>query len=203
MKAGILGGTFDPVHLGHLKLAEAVRLKLGLDEVLFVSAGQPYLKEGDRIITLASHRVAMVRLAIRDYPHFKLSLVEIERPGPSYTVDTMAELRKGLKEGDELFFILGWDNLMALPQWREPARLTQLCKLVAVPRMGYPVPDLKSLEKAIPGIASRTIVLFSPIINISATVIRERVARGLSVSQLVSESVAEYIKKHRLYQKIN
>ncbi|MFH0847259.1 MAG: nicotinate-nucleotide adenylyltransferase [Chloroflexota bacterium] len=203
MKIGVLGGTFDPPHLGHLRLAEAVRLKLGLDEVLFVPAGVPYLKEGDRAITPAEHRVAMVRLAIKDYPHFRLSLTEVERPGPSYTVDTIAELRKDLKEGDELFFILGWDNLLALPGWREPPRLVKLCKLVAMPRAGYPVPDLKALDKVIPGIALRTTVLFSPVINISATVIRERVARGLSVSQLVPEAVAEYIKKHQLYQKID
>ncbi len=199
MKTGVLGGTFDPAHLGHLKLAETVRLRLDLDEVLFVPAGQPYLKE-TRVITPARHRVAMVRLAIKDYPHFKLSLSEVERTGPSYTVDTMAELRKGLKEGDEFFFILGWDNLMALPQWREPARLIELCRLVAVPRVGYPVPDLESLGKSIPGIASKVIVLFKPVINISATVIRERVARGLSLSQLVPKSVAGYIKKHELYR---
>ncbi|GAI05377.1 unnamed protein product, partial [marine sediment metagenome] len=122
VKIGVLGGTFNPIHKGHIVMAEETRVRLNLAEVLFVPAGQPWLKE-DSPILAAEHRVQMVRLAIADYPYFKLSTMEIDRAGPSYTVDTITELQSQLGAGDELFFILGWDNLAQLPQWREPSRL--------------------------------------------------------------------------------
>ncbi len=198
MNIGVLGGTFDPVHIGHLVLAEEVRARLGLAEVLFVPAGRPYLKE-DTSISAAEHRLQMVRLAITDKSYFKLSTMEIERAGPSYTVDTIAELKSQLSDGDELFFILGWDNLEDLPQWREPRRLISICRLVAVPRVGYPLPDLNSLEKTVPGLSERVVMLDKPEIDISASVIRERVARGLSIEHLVPEAVEKYIGEQGLY----
>lgn len=198
MNIGVLGGTFDPVHIGHLVLAEEVRARLGLAEVLFVPAGRPYLKE-DTSISAAEHRLQMVRLAITDKSYFKLSTMEIERAGPSYTVDTIAELKSQLSDGDELFFILGWDNLEDLPQWREPRRLISICRLVAVPRVGYPLPDLNSLEKTVPGLSERVVMLDKPEVDISASVIRERVARGLSIEHLVPEAVEKYIGEQGLY----
>ena len=198
MKIGILGGTFDPPHVGHLTLAETVRMKLGLTKVLFVPAGNPYLKT-DRDITDVEHRLAMVKLAISGKSHFELSTVEAERSRPSYTVDTLAELKK--RSGRrELYFILGWDNLLELPRWHEPVKIVELCYLAAVPRVGYPVPDLEALEKEIPGISQKTIVLDGPLINISSTVVRERVAEGLSIEHLVPEAVGEYIGKNGLYK---
>ncbi len=201
MNIGVLGGTFDPVHIGHLELAEAVVSRLNLDCILFVPAGNPYLKVNQHV-TPAEHRLAMVRLAVAGHPAFKVSAMEIERPGPSYTVDTISELRKELKAEDEIFFILGWDILAELPRWREPLRLIQLCRLVAIPRVGYPKPDSRSMEETIPGLSHRVLVLGKPVINISATVIRERVARGLSIRHLVPEAVAEYIKEHGLYKEV-
>ena len=198
MKIGVLGGTFDPVHRGHLLVAEEARARLNLDEVLFVPAGQPWLK-GDSLITAAEHRVQMLRLAIAGYPYFKLSTVEVDRSGPSYTVDTIAALQAQLGAGNELFFILGWDALAQLPRWREPSRLIKMCHLVAVPRPGYPMPDLNSLEAAIPGLSRRLILLEKPEVDIEATEIRNRVARGLSIRHLVPEPVDDYIKKHKLY----
>ncbi len=196
MNIGVLGGTFDPIHIGHLIVAEEARAKLNLAEVLFVPAGQPWLKTKSPI-SAAEHRVQMVRLAIANKPYFKLSTMEIERPGPSYTVDTIAELQGQLEA--ELFFILGWDNLAQLPQWREPSRLIKMCRLVAVPRVGYPPPLLKSLEAIIPGLSKSTILLNTPEIDISASAIRNRVVKGLSIHHLVPEPVDEYIRQHKLY----
>ncbi len=198
MNTGVLGGTFDPIHIGHLVVAEEVRTRLNLAEVLFVPAGQPWLKANSPV-SAAEHRVQMVRLAINDNPHFKLSTIEVERPGFSYTVDTIAELRGWLDAGDELFFILGCDNLAQLPRWHESARLVRMCQLVVVPRPGYPLPDLQPLEAVIPGLSQRVIVLDKPEIDVDATEIRSRVARGLEVSQLVPKPVDEYIKQHGLY----
>ena len=198
MNIGVLGGTFDPIHMGHIIIAEEVRARLDLAEVLFVLAGQPLLKLNNAI-SPAEHRVEMVRLAIANEPSFKLSTMEIERPGPSYTVDTMAELGNQIGAGDKLYFILGWDNLIQLPQWHEPSRLVKLCRLVPVPRVGQPSPDLDSLEAAVPGLSQSIIMLDTPQIGISSSEIRDRVARGLSIHQLVPEPVERYIKQHRLY----
>lgn len=198
MNTGVLGGTFDPVHNGHIMLAEEARARLNLAEVLFVPAGQPWLK-GDSPISAAEHRVQMVRLAIAARPYFRLSTVEIERAGPSYTVETITELQAQRGAGDELFFILGWDSLAQLPQWREPSRLITICRLVAIPRPGYPRPDLNSLEAVIPGLSRRLILLDKPEVDIGATEIRNRVAHGLSIDHLVPEPVDAYIKRHKLY----
>lgn len=200
MNIGVLGGTFDPVHNGHLILAEEARARLNLTEIIFVPAGQPWLK-ADIPILPAEHRLEMLRLAIADKPYFKLSVMEIERAGPSYTVDTIAELREQLSSEDELFFILGWDNLAELPRWREPSRLIRLCYLVAVPIPGYPHPNMKNLEVSIPGVSVRVMLLDKPEVDISASDIRQRVARGLSVRHLVPEPVNRYIKEHGLYVK--
>jgi len=195
---GVLGGTFDPVHKGHIMVAEEARARLDLAEVLFVPAGQPPLKEDSPILAV-EHRVQMVRLAIADYPYYKLSTIEIDRPGPSFTVDTIVELRDKLGDGDELFFIVGWDSLAQLPKWKEPSRLIKMCRLVAVPRPGYSLPGLNSLDAVIPGLSRRVILLDRPEIDINATEIRERVAQGLSIRHLVPEPVAEYIRQHKLY----
>jgi nicotinate-nucleotide adenylyltransferase len=202
MNIGVLGGTFDPVHMGHLIIAEEVRARLDLAEVLFVPAGQPWLKLNNaNAISPPQHRMEMVRLAIADEPAFKPSTMEIERPGPSYTVDTIAELRSQIGADDKLFFILGWDNLNQLPRWHQPSRLVKLCRLVPLRRVGFTSPDLDSLEAAIPGLAKSLVMLDTPQIEISASEIRARVARGLSIHKLVPEPVERYIIEHGLYLK--
>lgn len=198
MKIGILGGTFDPVHNGHIKVAEEVRSQLDLTKVVFLPASQPWLK-ADSPISPAAHRVEMVRLAIAKHPYFDLSLVEINRPGLSYTIDTVEELRVKLNTGDEVFFILGWDALPQLPRWKEPTRLVKLCHLVVVPRPGYKLPDLKQMETLIPGLSMSLILLDRPEIDVSATEIRKRIAQGLYIRGMVPEPVADYIKQHKLY----
>lgn len=198
MKVGILGGTFDPVHTGHLIIAEEVREVLGLDEVLFMPCGQPWLKL-ERPITPAVHRMEMVRLAIDASPQFKSNELEIKRPGPSYSVDTMVEFKEQLGAQADLFFIVGCDALVELAKWKEPQRLIQLCKLVAVPRLNFNLSDLKALENSVPGVNEQVIHVAAPIIDISSSQIRERVGRGLSIRYLVPEKVEEYIRRQRLY----
>ena len=158
MNIGILGGTFDPVHLGHIAIAEEARVKLGLSCVFFIPAGQPWLK-ADRDITDSVHRVEMVKLAIADNPFFKLSAIEVERSGPSYVVDTLDILQQQLGPEVRLFFLLGWDSLAEFHRWREPARIVQMCKLVAVPRPSFEPPDIKALNSLVPGINQSKIML--------------------------------------------
>ena len=198
MKIGLMGGTFDPIHNGHLAMAEEARARLNLAKVLFVPAGQPWLKMASPV-SAAEHRWEMVRLATAGKLYFEISTGEVERAGPSYTVDTVDELEAQLDSGDELFLILGWDSLKELPQWHEPSRLIKLCYLVAIPRLGYLPPNLKALEVSIPGISQRVIFLDGPQIDISATEIRNRVAQGLSIRHHVPKPVNSYIKQRRLY----
>lgn len=198
MNIGVLGGTFDPVHNGHLILADVAEEQLNLNEMLFIPAGQPWLKT-ERIVTPAQHRLHMLRLALDDRPHFRISEMEIERPGPTYTIDTISALKSDLNAGDELFFILGQDSLMQIPQWYRAKELVQLCYLAAAPRPGVKKPDLKALEAEITGIKQRIMLMKEPKVDINATDIRERVARGLSVRHLVPEPVNRYIKEQKLY----
>jgi nicotinate-nucleotide adenylyltransferase len=193
---GILGGTFDPIHIGHLVVAEEARGKLGFDEVLFVPAGQPLLKP-DRGITAADHRVQMVRRAIADNPHFKLCTIEVERPGPSYTVDTLTMLHEQLGSEANLFFILGRDTLAQLPSWKEPKKLAQLCSLVVAPRLG--AKDLRHLETETPGLLDKVIQLDMPVIGISSSGIRQRITRGLPIRYLVPTEVEKYITERKIY----
>ena len=198
MNIGVLGGTFDPIHIGHLLLAEEARIKLGLSEVLFVPAGQPWLKL-DRSITPAAHRVEMVRRAITTNSYFKLCMIEVDRPGPSYTVDTITTLREQLGAEASFFFILGRDSLADLPLWKEPSKLIQICKLVVAPRLSSSLADLKSLEQSIHGVTDSVIQLDMPVIEVSSSEIRKRVAQGLSIRYLVPDEVGKYIAEQGLY----
>jgi len=199
MKTGIMGGTFNPIHSGHIMVADVVKEELGLDEVIFILAGEPWLKAGTSIIS-AEHRLNMLRLAIAGKSHFRTSTIEIERKGPTYSVDTVAQMSREIDDSDKLFFIIGWDKLMELPRWHQPKRLISLCQLVAVPRVGFPVPDLASLEASIPGITQRVIMLDKFHVDISASVIRERVRQRLPISHLVPEAVERYIEENGLYR---
>ncbi|MFC1921522.1 nicotinate-nucleotide adenylyltransferase [Chloroflexota bacterium] len=198
MNTGLLGGTFDPVHKGHMAVAETVMSRVGLDEVVFMPAARTPLKENIRI-SAAEHRIEMIRCAIEGIPYFRLSTIEMSRTGPSYTVDTLSELRKTINDEDELFLIIGCDSLINIHQWKEPERLLKMCRLVAVPRPGYTIPAPETLEKEVPGLSKNVIILDEPNVDISATDIRERVAQGLSIKHLVPEAVDQYIKKHKLY----
>ncbi len=198
MKVGIFGGTFDPIHLGHLIAAEEARTVLDLDTVIFIPAGNPWFKV-DWHITPARHRVAMVDLAIESNHRFQASDIEIRRDGPTYTVHTLEELRKRLGDDAELYLILGADALRELDRWHEPARLFELATIVGMSRPGSEGFDLNELDAIIPGASERVLWVEGPQIGISGTDIRRRVAEGRSIKYRVPEAVEAYIYQNGLY----
>jgi nicotinate-nucleotide adenylyltransferase len=199
MNIGVFGGTFDPIHFGHLAAAKAMRSTLGLAKILFVPTGQPWLK-ADLPISPQQDRLEMVRLAIADERYFEVSTVEVDRPGPSYTVDTMDMLQRELGSEAKLFFLVGSDALSDLSRWKEPARLIRICRLVAFSRPGAALPSLNQLESAIPGISKNLTFAEVPQLDISATEIRRLVALGASIGHLVPRAVEGHIVEHGLYR---
>jgi nicotinate-nucleotide adenylyltransferase len=192
LRIGVFGGTFDPVHIGHLILAEQAREQLGLNRVLWVPAGQPWRKSG-RDVSAAAHRVEMVRRAVAGNDSFELVSDEAEREGPSYTVETLVMLQARYA-GAHLWLLLGADALADLPHWREPARLVELARLAVARRE-----ELEGAQKTLwPGAVVDWVEM--PRIDVSATTVRQRVAAGRSVKYLVPEEVAEYIRERGLYR---
>ncbi|MDD5486782.1 MAG: nicotinate-nucleotide adenylyltransferase [Dehalococcoidales bacterium] len=198
MKLGILGGTFNPPHIGHLEIAREALEELELDKIIFMVAGSPQLKNNP-VITPAEQRLAMTRLAVEGENNFEVSSLEIEREGATYTVETLAELRHAGAGNDELFFIIGMDNLKTLKFWHKPEEIIKECTLVVVPRPGGSEVDISRLEKDIPGISQKLIILKKPFINISASQIRKAVNKKQPISHLVPVKVEEYIKAGKLY----
>jgi nicotinate-nucleotide adenylyltransferase len=199
---GLLGGTFDPIHYGHLVIAEEVRTVLHLAEMVFVPAGHPPHKPG-RIVTEAQHRLAMLELAIASNPHFTISLVDLERPGPSYTVETLQVLRQQWGAQTAIYFVIGGDSLEDLLAWYDPAGiLQQLTALVAVQRPGYEEAAgyRDTLEARLPGIKQRLIMVQAPQLDISATDLRRRVAEGRPIKYQTPEAVERYIIEYGLYR---
>jgi nicotinate-nucleotide adenylyltransferase len=199
VKLGILGGTFDPIHLGHLIIAEEAMSSLGLDRVLFVPAGDPWMK-ADTTITPRQHRLAMVLAAVGDNPKFKVSPSELERFGPSYTVETLEEFQEDYGLQTELYFIIGADALKGFGRWNQPERVLELCTLAVVGRPAQEELDLSSLEATLPGIRKRIAMVDDVAIGVSATDIRGRVAEGRSIRYLVPPTVEAYIQEHGLYK---
>jgi nicotinate-nucleotide adenylyltransferase len=201
MRLGIFGGTFDPIHLAHLILAEQCREACRLDRVLFVPAGQPPHKSG-RQITAGRARMEMVELAIAGHNDFAASAIELNRPGSSYSVETLAELA-AQNPDDERFFLIGSDSLADLPLWYEPARIASLATLVAALRPGHARPDVESLRPVIGSNAVDQLIrhfVEIPLVDISSTLIRSRVAAGQSIRYIVPRAVECYIETHRLYR---
>ena len=195
-RLGILGGTFDPPHYGHLALAENGRAQLGLDRVLFVLAGQPPHKP-DAPVTPAFHRAAMVEAATAGNSTFSLSRVDLDRPGPHYTVDMLALLQQEYP-GAALYFLMGGDSLAQFLSWRDPAGIAQQAWL-AVMRRSVHSPDLEELEAAVPGVRERIIWLDVPELDIASTDLRRRVREGLPLRYLVPSQVEAYIREYQLY----
>jgi nicotinate-nucleotide adenylyltransferase len=195
-RTGILGGTFDPIHYGHLAIAEQARVALQLDRVLFIPAArQPLKTHGHRTTPL--DRLAMARLACESNAAFEVSTIEIDRPGLSYTATTLEALYAAGIEG--LHFILGADALADLPRWHAAARVVELARIVAVGRPGVR-PELATLERALPGLGKHLTLIEGPRLEISSTELRRRVAAQLPIRYLTPDPVVEYIAKHQLYR---
>ena len=198
MKLGVLGGTFDPIHLGHLAAAEAARSALALDRVLFVPAGDPWLKAG-ATISAGEHRLAMVRAAIEGVDAYEASTVEVDRPGPTYTEVTLAQLQETYGPATELHFIVGADTVNDLARWHAPAEVLARCTLVVMGRPAQGELDLQSLDRIANGSAERAVAVDLDM-EVSATEIRRRAAAGESLAGLVPDAVERYIREHQLYK---
>ena len=198
MKIGIMGGTFDPIHLGHLATAEAVREIFTLDEILFIPAARPPHKLG-RKVTDENHRLTMTRLATRSNKFFKVSDMELKRTGLSYTLDTIDELHKTFGSETELFFIIGADSLADLSRWHEAKKLVEKCHFIATTRQGIDI-DFSAVRNYFGAAAIEHIhCVTTPGLEISSTDLRERIKSGRSIKYLVPEIVEEYILREELY----
>jgi nicotinate-nucleotide adenylyltransferase len=196
-RLGILGGTFDPVHLGHLILAEETRVALRLDSVIFIPAAQPWRKAG-RAISSAVDRLAMVELAISANPFFAVSQIEILRAGPTFTADTLDELHEAQPDAD-LWFILGSDALLDLPNWKDPGRILARARLAVAIRDAVPAQETARLEQLLPGLAGRVDMVPMPQVCISSSELRRRLSLGKTARYWLSDSVQRYASDHRLY----
>ncbi|MFC5501920.1 nicotinate-nucleotide adenylyltransferase [Lysinimonas soli] len=188
-RVGVMGGTFDPIHHGHLVAASEVQQSFELDEVVFVPTGQPWMKEG---VSAAEHRYLMTVIATASNPRFTTSRVDIERGGPTYTIDTLRDLRR-LHPNADLFFITGADAVAQIVEWKDVEELWELAHFVAVSRPGHPL-SIRGLPEQ--GVSSLEV----PALAISSTDCRRRVDRGFPVWYLVPDGVVQYISKHHLYR---
>lgn len=199
-KVGILGGTFNPVHMAHLIIAEVAREDAELDEVLFVPSGCSYLKDASDIVS-AKDRISMTGLAIDDNPHFALSTMEIDRGGNSYTCDTLLELRKRYPEQD-YYLILGADNLFTMESWKDAETIFGNAKILAAVRGDKKSADMEAKREELEEKYGADIRLLDVRhVDISSSVVREKVACGRSIRYMVPEKVREYILKNHLYEK--
>lgn len=198
VRVGVLGGTFDPIHIGHLILAEEARDQLDLSIVYFVPAGDPPHKRERRLAPVAE-RLRMIELATADNPIFQPSRVDADRPGPHYTLDMVHVFRDQLPPGGELYFLMGFDSLTELPRWHRPAELLAACRLVALTRYNVPL-DWAYLEAQLPGLRQRVTLLDMPELEIASNQIQARVRAGRSIRYLVPEAVRDYIATQGLYQ---
>lgn len=194
-RVGILGGSFDPIHYGHLSIAEEARATLRLDRVLFIPAALQPFKAAAHIAP-PEMRLEMARLACAGNDSFEVSPIEIERSGPSYTVTTLEALRDTL--GGELFFILGADALADLPRWRAASRIVELARIVAVGRPGFAL-DSAVTDRALPGLAARLTRIEGPLLDISSTALRRRAAAGRPIRYQTPDPVVQYIAEKGLY----
>ncbi len=198
MRLGLFGGTFDPVHIGHLLLAEQCREQCALDQVWFVPSGRPPHKNQDKLTSVKS-RLDMLELATAGFGAFVVSHLELEREGPTYTVDTLQQLQDE-DASRELFFMIGTDSLADLPNWHNPSRIAQLATIVVADRGNQTIPDLHSFGPQLEAdLLSKIQFVTMPGIDLSATDIRRRICEGKSIRFMVNRAVEVYIAEHQLY----
>ena len=198
-RIGVLGGTFDPIHLGHLVVGEEARDRLDLDRLVFMPAGSPRLKEHEPLAS-AMQRLEMVRLAVGEGDDSEISTQEVVREGSTYTVDTIAELRQQYAESDQIYFRVGMDALEQFDRWKEPDRLLRMCNLVVVNRVGHQRVDVNDFVGRFPEAGPGLTLLTVPRLEISSTDIRNRVRDGRSIKYLTPEPVVDYIAREGLYR---
>ena len=198
MNVGVLGGTFDPIHWGHLVVAEEALLRLDLDRVIFMAAGQPWLREAAPGAS-AEHRLRMVELATASNPAFEAGDNEVRREGPTYTADTLEELSKELGPDTSLHFIIGMDALEQFHRWKDPERLLEHCRLAVVNRPGHQGVDVNQVVGRFPQAGPGLTLVSVPRMEISSSEVRRRIREGISVRYLVPEPVEEYIRRQGLY----
>jgi len=198
-RIGLFGGTFDPPHLGHLILASEAQTQLELDRLLWILTPEPPHKQ-DQSITSIEHRLAMVQLAIADNSTFELSRIELDRPGPHYTLDTI-NLVAEKNPGSDIIPIIGGDSLNDLPKWHEPQQLVYACHWIGVMRRPHEETSLDELESQLPGIRSKVHYVDAPLLEIASREIRTRIAEGKSVRYYLPPNVYEYINAHHLYHR--
>jgi len=199
-RIGILGGTFDPPHVGHLWLATLAADAIGLDRVLFMPAAQPPHK-GGRLVTSAADRLLMTRLAVAGDDAFDLTIIEMERPGPSYTIDSVVELQRTYGTDASLYLLMAADSLAQIDTWRQPDELLDRIEWVVGPRPGAPAPERSTLEARFGEKAGRIHLLEGPSLDVSSTQIRRRVAAGQAIRYLVPRGIEELIVDRRLYRR--
>lgn len=196
-RIGILGGTFDPIHIGHLMLCQEAHHQLRLDQLQLLPAADPPHKQ-NLSITPVPHRLQMLESAIQGIDYLSINRVDINRPGPHYSIETMQILQRSLAKETELFFLVGLDSLRDLPTWHQPEWLIANCQVISFERGGVTV-DWQRLEKALPGIQSRVTLLEMPELEISSSNIRQRLKQGMPIRYHVLPQVEEYIRQHQLY----
>ena len=196
-RIGILGGTFDPIHIGHLILAEEAWFQLSLDVVYLAPSGDPPHKQGRRMAPVED-RIRMAELATADVDYLWVSRVDADRPGPHYTVDMVRLLQQQAGGDAEIFFLMGMDSLRDLPTWHDPHWLVEHARLVALSRHDVGL-DWEKLERALPGIRERVVILAMPELEIASHVIQQRVRNGQPIRHMVPRAVQAYIHKHGLY----
>ena len=197
-RIGIFGGTFDPPHLGHLILASEAHAQLKLTRLFWVLTPVPPHKM-NRPISSLEHRLAMVKLALKGEPNFELSNIEIERPGPHYTLDTIHVFSKQYPDKD-LILLLGGDSLRDLPTWHRPADLVAACHRIGVMRRPGDSIDMESLVGKIPGLKDKVRFVEAPLLEIASSEIRRRASKGLPFRYYLLPAVYRYIQKHNLYR---
>ncbi|GAB6180035.1 nicotinate-nucleotide adenylyltransferase [Desulfotomaculum defluvii] len=195
----LMGGTFDPIHYGHLVVAEEVRQRFHLDKVVFIPAGKPPHKR-NQTISDAQHRVNMTRLATSSNPYFEVSTIEVDRQGFSYTVDTVDQLRRSFQV-DKIYFITGADAVLEILTWKDVEKLLSMTNFIAATRPGYDLNNLKETLKSLPDpFIKKILPLEVPALSISSSDIRRRVREGRSFKYLLPESVEKYIYKNNIYK---